>query len=242
MKNILAALLVTAFATSAFAQPQPSPAKKWKDSAEASFVNTNGNSKTTTTSAKDAFSYDFDTWTRLELEAGALGSRSNGRTISEQYFAQEKAQRKYDDRDYGFEKYRWDKDRFAGIISRQELSAGLGREFWKNPTNLLIGEAAPGYVNEERSGEKRRSYGSARFHAKYTHDFTATSKFSQDAEYLQSLKDKRDNRLGTETALTTALTTLLSVKTSFIWKHSGQPPPGNVKDDTITSFALIASF
>ena len=161
---------------------------------------------------------------------------------AEQYYAGEKTQRRFDDRDYVFEKYRWDKDRFAGILSRQELSVGVGRELWKTKTDLLTGEAAPGYLNEERAHAKRRSVATARLYSKYTHDFTTTSKFSQDVEYLQSLADKRDSRINTETDLTTTLSTHFSVKTSFAWKRSNQPPPGVRKDDEITSFALIANF
>lgn len=239
MKPALLAALLALASASASAQTAP---RKWKDSAEASFVNTNGNSRTQTTSAKDSFSYDFDSRTRLELEGGGLGSRSQGQVTAEQYYAGEKGQTKYDENDYVFEKYRWDKNRFAGIANRQEFSLGVGRELWKTPSNLLTGELAPGYLNEERIGDKRRSNATARAYSKYVHDFTPTSKFSQDLEYLQSLADKRDSRINTETALTTSLSAHFSVKTSFQWKRSNQPPTGTRKDDEITSFALIANF
>lgn len=220
----------------------PAPSKKWKDSAEASFVNANGNSRTTTTAGKDVFSYDFDARTRLEVEGGGLGARSRGQVTAEQYYAGEKTQRRFDDHDYLFERYRWDENRFAGILSRHDFSLGLGRELWKTKTDLLIVEAAPGYLNEERAGEKRRSVATGRLYAKYAHDFTATSKFSQDAEYLQDASDKRGSRINTETGLTTALSAHFSVKTSFVWKRNNQPPPGASKDDELTSFALIANY
>jgi putative salt-induced outer membrane protein len=239
MKILLIAASLLAAVSAAAAD---APARKWSDAAEASFVNTNGNSRTQTTSAKDFFGYDFDKLTRLELEGGGLGSKSQGQVTAEQYYAGEKSQSKYDDHDYVFEKYRWDKNRFAGIANRQEFSLGVGRELWKNASNLLTGELAPGYLNEERIGDKRRSNATARAYSKYVHDFTPTSKFSQDVEYLQSLADKRDSRFNTETALTTALSSHFSVKTSFLWKRSNQPPTGTRKDDEISSFSLIANF
>jgi putative salt-induced outer membrane protein YdiY len=218
------------------------PAKKWKESAEGSFVNTNGNSKTSTTAGKENFSYDFTSRDRLELEGGGLGASSQHQVTAEQYYAGEKAQRRFDDHDYVFEKYRWDKNRFAGILNRHEFSLGLGRELWKTKTDLLIAEVAPGYLNEERVGAKRLSIATSRLYSKYAHDFTATSKFSQDVEYLQSLADKRDSRINTETDLTTALSAHFAVKYSFIWRRNTRPPPGAAKDDEITSFALIANF
>jgi putative salt-induced outer membrane protein YdiY len=241
--RVLAAFAVSAFLSAAArADDAAAPVKRWKDSAEASFVNANGNSQTTTTSAKDTFGFTFDQWTSLELEGGGLGARSQGQVTAEQYYAAEKTQRKWDDRNYGFEKYRWDKNRFAGIANRQEVSLGVGRELWKNATSLLTGELAPGYLNEERIGDKRRSFASSRVYSRFTHDFTATSKFLQDVEYLQSLADKRDSRINTTTELTTALSAHFSVKTSFIWKRSNQPPAGVRKDDEITSFSLLATF
>jgi putative salt-induced outer membrane protein YdiY len=226
----------------AIVAPAPPPQKKWKDSAEASFVNTNGNSKTTTTAGKDAFEYDFNKRTELAVEGGGLGTRSAGQVTAEQYYAGEKLQRRFDDRDYVFENYRWDKNRFAGYLSLQVISVGLGRYLLKSKADVLTFEASPGYLNEQFIAAPRRSVGTARAYSKYEHDFTATSKFSQDVEYIQSLADKRDSRINTETDLTTALSAHFSVKTSFIWKRANLPAAGIHKDDEITSFALIATF
>ena len=43
-------------------------------------------------------------------------------------------------------------------------------------------------------------------------------------------------------ALTAALSSSLSVKNSYVWKHDSRPPVGKRKDDTILSVALIAGF
>jgi putative salt-induced outer membrane protein YdiY len=220
----------------------PAAAKPWKNAVELSFVSANGNSKTQTTSAKDSFAYDFDALTKLELEGGGLGARADGRVTAEQYYALEKLSRKVSDRNYVFEKYRWDRNLFAGILHRHDFSVGAGRELWKTPKDLLIGELAPGYLNEERRGDKRLSFASARAYAKYERQLSATAKFSQDAEYVLSLADARDARMNAETALVAALTTSLSVKNSFAWRHMSRPPAGKRKDDTVLSVALIASF
>lgn len=237
MKIALAAILFAAPALAVEA-----PAKKWTDAAELSFVNANGNVKAQTTSAKNAFAYAFTAQTKLEIEGGGLGSRSEGQVTAEQYYALEKVTRKLDDRNYLYERYRWDRNRFAGVAHRHDFSAGAGRELWKTSKDLWIGEAAPGYLNEERILEKRKTYASVRAYTKYTRDITATAKFTQDAEYVQSLKDKRDKRINTETALTAAITSVFSVKNSFVWRHDSRPPDGKRKDDTILSVALIASF
>lgn len=237
----LAALLLAA-ALPAAAQDAAPAAPKWKGTTEFSFVSANGNSKAQTTSAKGGFAYVFTPVMTLDMEAGGLGSRSQGLVTAEQYFAGEKISRKLDERNYVFEKYRWDRDRFKGIAHRHDLSAGVGRELWKTAKDLLIGELAPGCINEERLREKRKSYGSARLYAKYTRELAPGSRFSQDAEWVQSLADKRDKLIATDTTVSAALSSSLALKNSFVWKHNSRPPAGARKDDTIVSVALVATF
>src|SRR5688572_22538909 len=93
------------------------PKKNWESKTELSVVSTNGNSKATTSSAKEAFTYKW-TRTKLDLEAGGLGSKSEGRVTAEEYFASEKFSFSLSERNYLFEKVRWDKNRFAGIEER----------------------------------------------------------------------------------------------------------------------------
>lgn len=236
MKIILASALLLLAAASRAA------AKDWKNAAELSVISANGNTKTQTISGKNAFAYDFSDKTKAEIEAGGHGARNEGKVVAEQYFASEKVSHKISELNYLFERYRWDRDVFAGFKHRHNFSAGVGRELWRTDKDLLIGEAAPGYVNEERIGDNTRSFASARFYGKYTRDFNENTKFSQDAEYTQSLQNSDDSWINTETALTGTLTSLLSVKNSFVWKHVSRPAPAKRKDDTIVSVALIASF
>jgi putative salt-induced outer membrane protein YdiY len=215
--------------------------KPWKNVTEASLVSANGNSKASTTSGKNTFTYNW-TKTMLELIGGGLGSKSKGETTAEKYFASEKLSYKLTDRVYTFEKYGWDKDRFAGIRNRHDIQGGLGRELIKAPKDLLIGELGGGYVSEERINTKTNTFGSGRAYTKYTHTISDTSSFSQDAEYLANFDDKDDFRVNTETALLSNLSTHLSLKVSYTWKHVGKPPVGFSRNDTTTSISLVATY
>jgi putative salt-induced outer membrane protein len=222
--------------------PPPPPPKKWKDGAEASFVSTNGNTRTQTTAAKNTFTYDFDKQTELVLEGGALGARSQGATTAEQYYAGEKAEQKIGDSDYLFERFRWDRNRFAGIAAMNSATVGAGRTLWNTKANTFNAEIGPGFVNEERIGQNHTDYASGRVYAKYVHTFSTTANFSQDGEYLQNLDDTKDLHINTVTALTTTINSVFSLKVAYTWKHWSAPPPGFIKDDTTTSIALIANF
>lgn len=240
MKTLCLSLLL--LPSSALAAEAPPSEKKWKDQAEFSLVTANGNSKTMTVQAKNAFGWDFRPSWNLALEAGGINAKSQGATTAEQYYALEKVIRKLSERNYLFQEYRWERDPLAKVAHRHALNAGCGRELWKREKDLLIGEAAPGYVNEERVEARRNDYAAGRLYSKYTRRLSAASDFSQDAEYTQNLKLLKDNRLETETAVTAALNTVFSIKASFLWKHNSFPPGTVLKDDTTTAVALIASF
>src|SRR4029079_8018184 len=102
------------------------PAKKpWTSKTELSVVSANGNSKATTSSAKEAFTYEVNK-TKTELEAAGLGAKSQGVVTAEEYFASEKVAYSFTEKNYVYEKFRWDKNRFAGIEDRYDSSVGLG--------------------------------------------------------------------------------------------------------------------
>jgi putative salt-induced outer membrane protein len=180
----------------------------------------------------------------MNLDSGAagLGSSSHGQTTAENYSAYEKISFNVSDKDYFFERYRWDKDRFAGIIQRHDATAGAGRHLLATKDDSLIAEFSLGYTNAERPTPPRDSFATGRAYAKYSHTFTPSTSISQDAEYIANLEKDSGYRLAAETALTAALSTHLSFKSTFNWKRNGNPPPGTVKDDTLLGVALIVSY
>lgn len=236
---IFMSILLSLAGAAAAAEGQPP--KPWKGSSEISFVNANGNTKSQTLSNKDRFEYGSGP-ALLELEAGALRAKSKSQLIAEQYFGSEKTGYKWTERDYAFEKLRWDKDRFAGVNNRYDFTLGLGRKLVDRKPDILVGEVGAGRVWEDRlPPSPANDFMSGRAYVRYERALSATSGFSQDAEYLHSFDTPRDYRLKTETAVTAAVNTILSLKTSFVWKRVGLPPAGFIKDDTILSAALLVS-
>ncbi len=238
-KLVLAASFLMFANAAAFAAEGEKP---WKETAEISAVSTNGNSKATTISGKNTFTYKWQK-AKFEANAGGLGSESNDRTTAEQYFANEKLTWDLIGRNYTFERFGWDKDRFAGIRNRYDISAGLGRHFFEEKArNQFMLELGGGYINEERPTPPRNEFGSGRAYAKYEFKISETSLLSQDGEVLHNFKDSDDYRLTTISAIQVAISTHLSLKASYTWKRVGKPPLGFVRDDTITSLALIVNY
>lgn len=237
--TLIAAGLLGFAGSTAFAAEESKP---WKESAELSVVSTNGNSKATSISGKNTFEYKKER-AHLEVNAGGLGTESEDRTIAEQYYANEKFSWDLIGRNYSFERFGWDKDRFAGVEHRYDASAGLGRHFFEEKArNQLMLELGGGYIHEQRATPPRNEFGAGRAYSKYEFAITETSKFSQDAEFTHNFKDSDDYRLTTITALQAAISTHMSLKVSYTWKRVGKPPVGIGRDDTITAVALIVSY
>lgn len=205
--------------------------KPWSNLTDASVVTTNGNSKTTTIAAKNTFTYN---WTRqiLELVAGGLGSQERGSTTAEQYMASQKYTYKFTEENYAYERFAWDSNRFSGYYNRYDGSIGLGRYLLDLPRHQWTLEAGGGYAKEQRVTQPNIDNATGRGYTKYIWKITETSAFSQDVEYLHNFDDSDAYRLNTETALTAAVSSHVSLKTAFAWNRVAIPAPGAVKDDT----------
>ena len=238
MKTLIACIPLL---LAAAVQAQEAP-KSWKDAAELSYVQTSGNSKTSTLSAKNLFNYD---WRKaaLEVAAGGLGTQSRNVQTAEQYGAHQKVSLKLAGKNYAFEKTAWNKDRFAGIKDRHDLSVGVGRNFLDTADDKLFAEAGGGYIFEDRlPGSDNQSFGTYRAYAKYIRTLSATANASQDLEYLGNLKESKGYRMNAETALVTSISTHFSLKASRTWKFVNQPVTGFRKADEMTSMAVIVNY
>jgi putative salt-induced outer membrane protein YdiY len=237
-----AAFLLTAgLVPPAAAEKPQAPTKPWKNSTEFSLVSTNGNSRATTTSAKEDFVYETTRW-RFNLFGNALGAKDSGDVTAEEYAAGEKVDFKLTAKDYLYERFKWESNRFAGIRHRYDANAGYGRTLVDVQKHKLLGEIGPGYINEERIDAPRNDFPSGRLYSKYEYRMTEKSSLSQSGEYIHNFDDRDGYRLNTETALTASVTSTVSMKTSFVWNRIAKPAPGAVKDDTKLMAGLLITY
>jgi putative salt-induced outer membrane protein len=240
-KNVFLSLVGMGICLSSVVGAEEGKKKNWVNETEIGAVSTNGNSKASSFSGREKFIYS---WTRfaMELTGAALKSESQGVTTAEKYNAGEKLTFSLSEKNYLYQKFLWDKDRFAGIRNRYDNSVGVGREIINNKKNLLNMEAGAGYVSEERVDAPTNNFSMARGFGKYVRKMSETSDFTQTAEYIQSLKFHDDFRVNTESSITAAINTYLSLKLAYIWKYVALPPPGFGKSDTTTTMGLVIKY
>ncbi len=217
--------------------------KKWSNQAELSYVDTGGNTEVTSLSAKNLLKYKFTEKLQGSWKLGALFGKSDGEKNAESYFTDPRLDYLVTDRVYLAAIAGWLQDKFAGIDSRYYLGPSMGYKFLIGPKHFLGSEAGLNYVNEEYTNGTEKDYLGGRAFGKYVYSFTETNKLSQSLEFLIDFDDSDNYNVNSETALVSALSSSLSLKTSYVIKHDNQPIPSSLdKTDTVLSLTLLINF
>ena len=217
--------------------------KKWSDQAELSFVDTGGNTDVTSLSARNLLKYKFSDELQAAWKLGALYGQSDGEKNAESYFSNLRLDYLFTKHLYSFVNAGWSKDKFAGFDSRYYVGPGAGYKFLVGPKHFLLTEVSLNYINETYIDDTDKDYLGGRAFAEYEYAFTDKNKFSQFVEYLHDFDDRNNYNMYSETALISALSDYLSLKTSYVVKYDNQPVPATLKEtDTILSVTLVVNF
>jgi putative salt-induced outer membrane protein len=223
------------------ADEAPKPPPLWSGKAEVSYVATSGNSDTKTLGAAGEAEYQPGLWSgklKLELVRAEAGGKVNARSFAGLL----RGARKLSLRLETYAQGTYLENTFAGIDRRLGGEAGLAYLLVVHDPHSLKAEGGLGYTKENRSNGDDRSFATGRLGLLYKWKFSKTAEFSEEASFTESLKDSKDWRFGSATSLSASMTTVLSVKISYVIQTLNQPVPGKKKTDTITSAALVAKF
>lgn len=236
-----AALAVPFFLFTAVATAEET--KKLKDEAELSYVETGGNTELTSFSAKNLLTWQASDDIMLEWLLAALYGESNDDKIAERYATDLKFQYSFTERLYALVHGGWAKDEFAGIENRYYVGPALGLQVLTGPTHLLQTEAGVDYVKEEYTDDSDDDFPRGRLFAKYEFVLTEKTRFSQSGEYLHDFEDGDQYQVNSETAVITALSDALSLKTSYVVAYDNDPIPEDLeKTDTMLAVTLVVNF
>ncbi len=215
---------------------------KWQDEAELLYVDTSGNTDVTTFSAKNTLTVPFSGKTKGTWRLGILYGESDGTKNAESYFTELRVDHSYTERLYSFGYGGWYKDEFAGIDARYYLGAGGGYKFFIGPKHFLLGEAGLTYTKEEFTDNTDNDFPGGRLFGKYEYHFTEKNKFTHSLEWLLDFSEFKNWNLNSETAVVSALNSLLSLKASYVIKYDNDPIAGVKSEDRILGVALVVNF
>lgn len=243
LKILIVLVIFCALAgSSVFAQD-----KNWSNSTELSFVNTSGNTEVTTFAAKDKLTYKFSPKIETTLRLSALYGKSDGVKNSENYSAKLKGTYLISERFYTGVVAGWSKDIFAGIDSKISIGPAFGYKILTGPKHTLDFEAGAEYVDEkyflqpgDTTSAKSSNYFNGRALAEYKFLFSEKSNLSQSLEFNYDFENSDNYDMTSATAITTALSDMLSLKASYNIIFVNTPVPSTLKKtDTTLSVSLI---
>jgi len=237
-KFFIALLTVCVMATAGYAE-----VKKWTDEAELSYVDTGGNTDLVSLSAKNLLKYAFTDALKGAWKLGALYGKADSIKTAESYFTEFRLDYLYTDRMYFAGIAGWLEDTFAGIESRYYVGPVVGYKWLTGPKHFVTTEVGLNYVNEEYVNNTEEDYLQGRAFGLYEYAFSAKNKFSQSLEFLYDFEDSDNYNMNSVTALISALSDYLSLKTSYEIKHDHEPVPETLKKtDTIMAVTLVVNF
>ena len=201
-------------------------------------VTTSGNTNVTTFNFGNSFAYIHHPWVLSEAASMIYGS-THDTVNNDQYHLLLRADYKLHD---GFSAYLlggFDRDRFAGIVSRYQEAVGIAWKAVERPADLLTLEVGLGQNQQRDVGvATTASFTAARGAATYKHMLNQTAYAQEAAEVLPDLQHSRNLRINSSTDLIAPLSAVISLKVGYVIRFDNLPPVGFKKTDRILTTGI----
>jgi putative salt-induced outer membrane protein YdiY len=239
--SVFALLCLSASSGLAHAQTPAPPPPEREGSAEFAFVGTTGNSSTQTIGLGGEYIYRPSPW-ETKLKISYVRNEAEDQLRAQSFLLTLRGQRPVKPRLSAYGQYSYQRDRFAGILDRNAIEAGVAYSWIEEAPHKLIVDAGLGYANEQRLLGNNLSTATLGAGGVYTLKLSDTSEVSEDGHLVFSLSDGSDWRYANALALTAKVTTIFSLKVSNTIRYVNLPVVGFKSTDAITAVALVAKF
>jgi len=237
----LALIAVCVCSGPARAQTPAAPPPEREGSAEFAFVGTTGNSSTQTIGLGGELIYRPSPW-ESKFRVSYVRNEAEDQLRAQALVLTLRAGRPIKDRLSGYAQYGYQRDRFAGILNRNTIEAGVAYSWIDQAPHKLIVDGGLGYANEHRLVGNNLSTATLAAGGLYTLKLSETSELTEDGHFVSSLSDGDDWRYGNVITLTAKVTTLFSLKLSNTIRYVNLPVFGFKNTDAVTAVALVAKF
>jgi putative salt-induced outer membrane protein len=229
----LAAVSLVALIAAAPALAQsPTDSVGWHFTAAAGYVQTSGNTELSSVNVGERLLFRPTRQWAFTQSASWIYGKSAGTESANQVIAGLRADYFLTDRLSLYALGGYERNRFAGITSRTEEAAGLAWGAVRSGRQRLDLEAGVGNNQQRSPGLPADNFWSSRAAAKYRFSFTDKAYIEEAAEILSDLKDTKDERVNSSTALVAPLTGAIALRFGFLVRFDNVPVPGFKKTDT----------
>jgi putative salt-induced outer membrane protein len=210
----------------------------WSGTLDLGYLASSGNTDTETLNFAADARRELGAWTH-NLYLQAVNSSDTGTRSAERYLAGYKLDRALDERSYLFGRLELERDRFGGVYDRSHLAAGYGYKVLTGEVHQLNLEVAAGFNDLEFSDGTTADEALLSVSGDYNWQATDTTTFSQRLRYDAG----EDNDYAeSETALSVAMTSRLSLSVSYLIKYNSTTPVGTESTDAYTAVSISLSF
>lgn len=141
----------------------------------------------------------------------------------------------------------YEDNRFSGFENQSSISAGWGREWFKNEKASLFADIGPGYKRDvtkatDTAESETQSAFIIQAQALYLRKINEHVEFKQLLSAKYAPKSGANSKYKAETSITTKLIETLALKFSFIIDHNTEVDSGTERTDTQTAMTLVYSF
>ena len=251
MKKMEAACAVTLALAAASAQAQATLERdgRWRAAfglgASASSGNTDASNLALNFDAVRATAGD-----KTSLYAAAQYAKSDGTTTGERIRLGGRQDHDLSERLFGFGGIDLERDKFANLKLRGQLSGGLGWHLVKTDTTSFDVFGGLGYTSDRYfapmliDGSVRSSYGyaSVLLGEESTHKLGESTSFKQRLVVLPNLKNSGEYRANWDTGLAVAMSKRMNLNVGFSVAHNSEPGPGRKSTDTLLTTGVSIKF
>ncbi len=217
------------------------PEQSFDGTAEINSMVSSGNTKNQTTGVAFDLNYKPDPWL-INLKSKYLTTVSQEIQTQESFEASARGGRTLSSQLEAFVDHAYLKNRFAGTESRYATSGGLGYGWLHADEQNLRTELSLGYTHEDRTDNTKLGFMSGVVGLIYKWKMTETADLSHETKYMPNFQTADAWRLTSETALSAAISSVLSSKVAWKYEHVNVPTAGKLKGDTTTTISILAKF
>lgn len=221
--------------------PPPPPPPAREGSAEFAFVGTTGNASTQTIGLGGEVIHRPAPW-ETKFKVSYVRNEAEDELRAQALALSFRAQRLIRPRLSGYGQYGYQRDRFAGILNRNAVDAGIVYALLQDAPHKLSVDAGIGYANEHRLLGNDLSTATVGGGGLYALKISETSQLTEDAHFVVAVPDSNDWRYANALALTAKVSTIFSLKVSNTIRYLNLPVAGFKNTDAVTAVALVAKF
>jgi putative salt-induced outer membrane protein len=212
-----------------------------KNESEAGISVAQGNTKAKSYNVKQDSTFKFDANT-LKFQARYLSAYSNDIESARYLLGSLRYERELTDRVSLYVGQGFESDKFAGYDLRHNSDVGTKYNIYKEEMFYWFLEAGYRYTNQKLLNGKHDYNNSLRTYTEAEKKWNESVSTKYFIEHVPSLEESKDYLINTEISLSAVLTSLFSIKSSYLLRFDNLPAVGATKTDTLLTTALVAKF